>query len=118
MRLASELTELAFSPREALAGKDARSLARDSVHMTQEEFSAALEGPSMKRAKSRALTRNAAVMLVNVGTVRDADVLSCALDDEEPLARAHAAWAPERLRRRRAGPLDQGTRGQSGLGVV
>ena len=52
----------------------------------------------MKRAKLRGLKRNAAVVLGNVGTADDADVLTRALDDDEPLVREHAAWALARLR--------------------
>jgi epoxyqueuosine reductase len=65
--------------------------------MSQAEFSAAFEGSPMKRAKLRGLKRNAAVVLGNVGTEEDADVLTRALDDEEPLLREHAAWALGRL---------------------
>jgi hypothetical protein len=36
----------------------------------------------MKRAKLRGLKRNAAVVLGNVGTAEDVDVLTRALDDE------------------------------------
>ena len=66
--------------------------------MTQAEFSAAFKGSPMKRAKLRGLKRNAAVALGNVGTADDAGVLTRALDDDEPLVREHAAWAPARLR--------------------
>jgi len=65
---AQELREPAFAPREALAGKDARALARELLLMTQAEFSAAFKGSPMKRAKLRGLKRNAAVVLGNVGT--------------------------------------------------
>jgi epoxyqueuosine reductase len=51
----------------------------------------------MKRAKLRGLKRNAAVVLGNVGTVEDLDVLTGVLDDAEPLVREHAAWALARL---------------------
>lgn len=95
---AQELTEPAFAAREVLAGKDARTLARELLTMTQEEFSAAFRGSPMKRAKLRGLKRNAAVVLGNVGTVEDVDVLERALDDEETLVREHAAWALERIR--------------------
>jgi epoxyqueuosine reductase len=66
--------------------------------MSQEELSAAFRGSPMKRAKLRGLKRNAAVVLGNLGTEEDADVLARALDDEEPLVREHAAWALGRLR--------------------
>ena len=48
--MATEPTEPAFAPREALGGKDARTLARELLEMTQEEFSAAFKGSPMKRA--------------------------------------------------------------------
>jgi epoxyqueuosine reductase len=86
-----------FAAREALAGEDARTLARELLGMTQEEFSAAFRGSPMKRAKLRGLKRNAAVVLGNVGTVEDVPVLEQALDDPEPLVREHAAWALARL---------------------
>jgi len=86
-----------YTAREALAGRDARQLARELLGMTQPEFSAAFRGSPMKRAKLRGLKRNAAVVLGNVGTAEDVDVLTRALDDEEPLVREHAAWALSRL---------------------
>jgi epoxyqueuosine reductase len=89
-----------YAAREALAGKDARMLARDVLGMSQPEFSAAFKGSPMKRAKLRGLKRNAAVVLGNVGTADDVDTLTRALDDEEPLVREHAAWALGRLRAR------------------
>ena len=68
--------------------------------MTQEEFSAAFKRSPMKRTKLRGLKRNAAVVLGNVGTSEDTDVLTRALGDEEPLVREHAAWALARVERR------------------
>lgn len=82
-----------------LSGKNARTLARDILQMTQAEFSAAFKGSPMKRAKLRGLKRNAAVVLGNIGTSDDVDVLIRALDDE-PVVREHAAWAIARLRAR------------------
>ena len=99
-RFARELREPAFAPREALAGRDARQLARDVLGMTQSEFSAAFKGSPMKRAKLRGLKRNAAVVLGNIGTSHDVDVLTGALGDPEPLVREHAAWALDRVRSR------------------
>jgi epoxyqueuosine reductase len=94
---ASALKEPAFAAREAIAGRDARTLARELLAMTQEEFSRAFKGSPMKRAKLRGLKRNAAVVLGNVGTADDVDALTRALDDDEPLVREHAAWALARL---------------------
>ncbi len=78
-------------------GKDSRTVARDILQMTQEDFSHAYKGSPMKRAKLRGLERNAAVVLGNVGTANDVDVRTHALDDPEPLVREHAAWALARI---------------------
>jgi epoxyqueuosine reductase len=59
-----------FAPRDVLAGKDARTLARELLAMTQEEFSAAFRNSPMKRAKLRGLKRNADVVLANVDGTR------------------------------------------------
>jgi epoxyqueuosine reductase len=91
-----------YAAREALGGKDARTLAREILGMPQPEFSAAFRGSPMKRAKLRGLKRNAAVVLGNVGTVDDVPVLRQALDDPEPLVREHAAWALARLQAKSA----------------
>ncbi len=84
-------------PRTALGGRHAWTLARELLGMTQAEFSDAFRGSPMKSAELRGLKRNAAVVLGNVGTADDIDVLTRALDDPEPLVRAHAAWALARL---------------------
>jgi epoxyqueuosine reductase len=89
-----------FVPRDALAGKDARGLARELLALTQAEFSAAFKGSPMKRARLRGLKRNAAVVLGNVGTADDVAVLSRALNDEESLVREYSAWALETMRDR------------------
>jgi epoxyqueuosine reductase len=94
---AQELKEPAFAAREVLAGKDARTLAREILTMSQEEFTAAFRRSPMKRAKLRGLKRNSAVVLGNIGTIEDVPVLRQAVDDSEPPVREHAAWALERL---------------------
>ena len=86
-----------LAAREALVGKDPRTLARELLGMSQAEFSAACKGSPMKRAKVRGLKRNAAVVLGNVGTADDLAVLTRALDDPEPLVREHATWALARI---------------------
>ena len=98
VRFSQELNEPAFAQRAALGGKDARTLARGLLGLTQPEFNAAFKGSPMKRAKLRGLKRNAAVVLGNVGTADDADALKRALDDVEPLVREQAASALERIR--------------------
>ena len=76
-----------------LADKDAPQLARDLLEMTPEEFSRAFKNSPMKRAKLRGLKRNAAVVLGNIGTADDIDVLTRELDDADPFVREQAAWA-------------------------
>jgi epoxyqueuosine reductase len=56
-----------FAPREVLAGKDAPTLAREILLMTQDEFTRAFKSSPMKRAKLQGLKRNAAVVLGNLG---------------------------------------------------
>ena len=98
VRFARELPEVSpFAPRDVLAGKDAHTLARELLAMSQEEFSAQFKSSPMKRAKLRGLKRNAAVVLGNVGMRNDVDALTRASDDPESLAREHASWALSRL---------------------
>ena len=89
-----------YTAREALGGKDARTLAGEMLGTSQDEFTTTFRGSPMKRAKLRGLKRNAAVVLGNVGTPDDLAVLARALTDPEPLVREHAAWAIERIRSR------------------
>jgi epoxyqueuosine reductase QueG len=91
-----------FAARDAIAGKDARTLARELLAMTREEFSERFRNSPMKRAKRRGLARNAAVALGNVGATDDVPALEAALSHDEPLVREHAASALAELRRRRA----------------
>ena len=93
VKFARELAEPSFAVRPAISGKDASTLARELLVMSQDEFSAAFKGSPMKRAKLRGLKRNAAVVLGNAGDPSALPSLTAALADEEPLVRAHAAWA-------------------------
>jgi epoxyqueuosine reductase len=66
--------------------------------MNQEEFGATYFGTPVPRTKRRGLARNAAVALGNTGTHDDVPFLAEALvQHDEPLVRAHAAWALGRL---------------------
>ncbi len=98
VRFARELQEPTFAPRAAIAGKDARAFARAGLAMDVEAYRAAFRGSPMKRAKVPAMQRNAAVVLGNVGTADDVDVLTRVLDEEpDAMVREHAAWALARL---------------------
>jgi len=111
-----------FAPREALgsggAMKNTRTLARELLAMTQEEFSASFKGSPMKRAKLRGLKRNAAVALGNAGGEDDVDVLRRARADEEPLVREHAAWALRQLTECRGQDLDAEPFGGTGKAAL
>jgi epoxyqueuosine reductase len=69
-KFALPLREEAFRPRDVLAGKDARTLARDLLAMGDEDFCIAFKGSPMKRAKLHGLRRNAAVVLGNTDAAR------------------------------------------------
>ena len=100
VKFAQELKEPAYAPRAGIAGKDARTLARELLAMSQDEFSRAFSKSPMKRAKLRGLKRNAAVVLGNIGSPEDADVLMRVCGEEpDEIVREHAAWALARLRR-------------------
>jgi epoxyqueuosine reductase len=71
VRFAQELKEPAFAAREAIAGKDAQTLAREFLAMSDEEFRVAFKGSPMKRAKLKGLKRNAAVVLGNIHSSRE-----------------------------------------------
>jgi epoxyqueuosine reductase len=94
---AREATEPAFAPREAVAGKDSRTLAREILAMDEAAFRSTFKGSPMKRAKLRGLKRNAAVALGNIGDARDIEALAQAGDDPDPLVRQHAQWSLERI---------------------
>jgi epoxyqueuosine reductase len=70
-KFALPLREEAFRPRPAIAGKDARALARELLAMSDESFRIAFKGSPMKRAKLAGLRRNASVVLRNSGAIGD-----------------------------------------------
>jgi epoxyqueuosine reductase QueG len=53
VKFAQELEEPAFAPREALAAKDAQTLARELLAMSPAEFRVGFKVSPMKRAKLR-----------------------------------------------------------------
>lgn len=65
VRFSVDAREPGFAPREIIAGKDARTLARDMLALEDEPFRAFFRKSPMKRAKLRGLKRNAAVVLGN-----------------------------------------------------
>ena len=69
----------------------------DILQMTEEEFRERFRNSPIKRAKRTGLQRNACVALGNAGDRAAVPALARALETEEPLVRAHAAWALGKL---------------------
>lgn len=97
VKFAQELGQAAFAPRPTIGDRDARSLARELLAMDDESFRGAFKSSPMKRAKRRGLARNAAVVLGNIGDDTDADALTRAASDSEPLVRQHVSWALDQI---------------------
>lgn len=64
-----------FVPHAALADGAARTLARESLGTTPEEFGAAFKGSPVKRAQLPGLKRNAVLVLGNTGALEDVPAL-------------------------------------------
>lgn len=60
---ARDATEPRFQPRAATWDKDAATLAREKVAMSEDRFRTALKSSPVKRAMVEGLRRNAAVLL-------------------------------------------------------
>lgn len=65
----------------------------DLIQINQEMFSKMFKGSPIKRIKRRGLLRNVAVALGNSCNPQAIPILIKALEDEEPLIRAHVVWA-------------------------
>ncbi|MDE0186088.1 MAG: tRNA epoxyqueuosine(34) reductase QueG [Candidatus Poribacteria bacterium] len=81
--------ERGFYPRKGNLAPKLISL----INMTQEEFSKRFKNSPIKRAKRKGFLRNVAVALGNWKSRTAVPALKIALNDDEPLVRAHAAWA-------------------------
>jgi epoxyqueuosine reductase len=104
-KFSQALTEPAYEARSKLAGRDARVVARDILSMDAHAYRETFSGSPMTRAKLAGLKRNAAVVLGNVGTTEDVQVLE-RIHEEEPdeSIREHVAWSLARLATRGAHP--------------
>jgi epoxyqueuosine reductase len=71
VKFSKELNEPAFAARAAIAGKDARTLAREILAMNDEDYRATFRRSAMKRAKLKGLKRNASIVLANLGIRSD-----------------------------------------------
>ena len=65
----------------------------DLIQIDNEMFQERFKGSPVKRIKRRGLLRNVAVALGNSGNPQAIPPLIKALDDDEPLIRAHVVWA-------------------------
>jgi epoxyqueuosine reductase len=83
------VTEMALAPRKEM---ESPSLAVLMDMSTDSWLSFSRKSP-VRRAKRRGFLRNVAVALGNSADPEGVPVLCRALSDEEPLVRAHAAWA-------------------------
>jgi epoxyqueuosine reductase len=90
---AQPTTEAAYAPRDGLHVPDLIGL----LALTEEEFRRRFRGSPIRRAKRRGLLRNVAVALGNSQSREAVPALVRALDDNEPLVRAHVAWALGRI---------------------
>jgi epoxyqueuosine reductase len=93
-RFARKSTEARFLPKEPLATMDLIDLLR----LSAQEFLLATRGSAIRRARYAGFLRNVAVALGNSGDRRAVGPLIEALDHDQPLVRAHVAWALSRFR--------------------
>jgi len=85
-----------FAAQEFVRGKDAVTLPRDILARDDAGCRAAFRKSPMERATLRGLKRNAAVVIGDVGSADDIDVLTRSIGADEPFAHEHAMWALER----------------------
>ena len=90
---AKPTSEAAYRPRDGLHMPDLIAL----MALTDEEFLRQFRGSPIRRAKRRGLLRNVAVALGNSQSREAVPALIRALEDREPLVRAHVAWALGRI---------------------
>lgn len=97
-----------FSPRRGLTGDRRPSDLRPHpavetytlvglLELSEAEYETSWRGTAMRRATRQGLRRNAAVALGNVGGEDAVPALARALEDADPIVRAHAAWGLGRL---------------------
>ncbi len=72
---------------------DSSFLLIDLIQLNEEEFRKRFKGSPIKRIKRRGLLRNVAIALGNSNNPRAVPFLIKALEDKEPLIRAHIVWA-------------------------
>src|SRR5256885_2528221 len=99
VRFSRELREEGLQSRDIVKG-DSRTVARSLLSMSHGAFQSALRGSPMKRAKQRGLSRNAAVVLGNVGDETDLPTLLATRETADAMERDHIDWAIDTIDRR------------------
>jgi epoxyqueuosine reductase len=89
LKFAVPSEEACFAPEPAKV----QPTLKDELALTPQAFNRKFKGSPIKRTKRRGYLRNIAIALGNRGNPDTIPVLLQALDDLEPLIRAHAAWA-------------------------
>ena len=77
----------------AFKSVDSNFLLIDLIQLNEEEFRKRFKGSPIKRIKRRGLLRTVAVALGNSNNPKAVPFLIKALEDKEPLIRAHIVWA-------------------------
>jgi epoxyqueuosine reductase len=96
-RFARPGEEPAYAARAELDGAALVDLAGTLLEGDDAEFRERFRGSPLLRAKREGLLRNVCVALGNWGSEAAVPVLLRALGEENPLVRAHAAWALGRV---------------------
>jgi epoxyqueuosine reductase len=81
--------ESSFQPREELYNPELSSLSR----LTEEAFKSNFKGSPISRTKRKGFIRNIVVAMGNSGLEEFIPYLNESLKDEDPIIRAHSAWA-------------------------
>ena len=89
----------------AFKSVDSNFLLTELILMDDEEFRKKFKGSPIKRIKRRGLLRNVAVALGNSQNPEAIPFLTKALEDKEPLVRAHIVWALGELMQSECIPL-------------
>ncbi len=88
-RKAKMTDEPLFQPRDGLYNPELSSL----MKLSDEDFRRVFKGNPVKRAKRRGFLRNVLVAMGNSGSKEFIPDVKEALNDRDPIVRAHAAWA-------------------------
>jgi epoxyqueuosine reductase len=97
IRFSRDLREDALQTRPMFVDRSARGQALEFLTMDDESYRKTFQGSPMKRAKRRGLSRNAAVVLGNVGLSQDMAVLEASRATADEMVREHIDWALERI---------------------